>query len=61
MPLSPIQLPIITIDPTFLTVLQDVHAGLVPNEKFWVSCYKAGERSVHRKIQAELDEIDRDV
>ncbi|KAF5378520.1 hypothetical protein D9615_007059 [Tricholomella constricta] len=60
-PLDPINLPIVTIDPTFPAVIGDVHAGIVPSEKFWVSCYKTAQPSVHAKIQAELDDKDRNL
>jgi proteasomal ATPase-associated factor 1 len=53
-------LPMITIDPTFSTVIRDVQAGDIPAEKFWVSCYKTSENSQHAKIRLQLDESDRD-
>ena len=58
-PNSPIILPVITIDPTFSTAIQDVDNGVVPSELFWMSCYRASEPSIHAKIQVELDEVDR--
>jgi proteasomal ATPase-associated factor 1 len=58
-PNSPMILPVITIDPTFPTVIQDVDNGIVPSETFWMSCYRASQPSVHAKIQVELDEVDR--
>ncbi|GLB45693.1 putative WD domain, G-beta repeat [Lyophyllum shimeji] len=58
---DPLTLPVVTIDPTFPTVIQEVHAGILPYEKFWVSCYKTSHPSVHAKIQAELDERNRDL
>lgn len=54
-------LPTITIQHTFTEVLNDVHSGKVPSEKFWVSIYKQGQESVHARILAELDEADRDL
>ena len=57
---TPTALPITTIQPDFLAVLADVHAGAVPSEAIWVSCYKTGAPSVHGKITAALDEVDRD-
>ena len=60
-PTSPIILPVITIDPTFPSVIQDVDNGVVASEAFWVSCYRASHPSVHAKIQVELDEVDRNL
>ncbi|KAF9555201.1 WD40 repeat-like protein [Agrocybe pediades] len=54
-------LPVVTIQDSFPQVVQDVEDGLVPLDKFWVSCYKASEPSVHAKINAELDERDRNL
>ncbi|KAG5635647.1 hypothetical protein H0H81_010534 [Sphagnurus paluster] len=56
-----LSLPITTIERNFLSVIDDVNAGLLPFEKFWVSCYKTAQPSVHAKIQAELDERNRDL
>ncbi|KAG6902522.1 hypothetical protein C0995_015339 [Termitomyces sp. Mi166 len=58
---DPITLPVATIDPTYPTVIQDVFSGVVPAEKFWISCYKASHPSVHAKIKAELHEKERDL
>ncbi|KAG6828573.1 hypothetical protein H0H92_007503 [Tricholoma furcatifolium] len=58
---NPIILPVVTIDPTFTTVLHDVCSGFIPSEKFWISCYKASHPSVHAKITAELHAKDRDL
>jgi proteasomal ATPase-associated factor 1 len=60
-PSSPMILPVITIDPTFPTVIQDVDNGVVPSETFWMSCYRTSHPSVHAKIQVELDEVDRNL
>ncbi|KAF8980177.1 WD40-repeat-containing domain protein [Cyathus striatus] len=57
---SPIPLPTITIQPTFLTVLNEVYNGIIPSEKFWVSCYAPTLPSEHAKVLAELDEVDRE-
>ncbi|KAF7982723.1 hypothetical protein HWV62_26584 [Athelia sp. TMB] len=57
---TPTALPITTIQPDFPAVLADVRAGAVPAEAIWVSCYKTGAPSVHAKITAALDEVDRD-
>lgn len=54
-------LPVVTIQPTFLDVIQEVLNGTIPSDKFWVSCYKTLETSVHAKVHAELDEIDRNL
>ena len=57
----PLSLPVITIQPSFAEVIQEVQNGLVPFDKFWVSCYKNSEPSVHSKISVGLDEMDRDL
>lgn len=54
-------LPICTIQPDFPDVLNDVRNGAVPEDTFWLSCYKDGEPSVHAKVHANLDERDRDL
>lgn len=56
---SPIILPIITIQDDFTSVISDVREGLVPDDQFWLSCYKLNEPSVHGKIHVALDEMDR--
>lgn len=58
---SPLSLPIVTVQPTTPSVIQDVHSGLMPSDKIWVSCYKADEPSVHAKVQVSLDEVRRDI
>ncbi|TFK26979.1 WD40 repeat-like protein [Coprinopsis marcescibilis] len=54
-------LPIVTAQPSLGEVLQEVQNGGIPYDKFWVSCYKESEPSVHGKIHVELDEQDRDL
>lgn len=55
-------LPICTIQHDFQTgVIRDVLDGTLPEDKFWVSCYKHGEPSVHGKVSATLDEQNRDL
>src|ERR1700722_5347539 len=56
-----ILLPIITVQPTFQTVISEVNSGIIPFDTFWVSCYKQSEPSIHAKIHVELDETRRDV
>ncbi|KAH9936602.1 WD40-repeat-containing domain protein [Fomitopsis serialis] len=58
---DPLILPICTAQPDFLSVISDVHEGLVPEDTFWLSCYKFGEPSVHGKVYATLDEVNRDL
>ncbi|KAH6873981.1 WD40-repeat-containing domain protein [Coprinopsis sp. MPI-PUGE-AT-0042] len=53
--------PVVTVQPSISEVLQEVQDGVIPSDKFWVSCYRASETSVHSKITAELDEVDRDL
>ncbi|KAJ6630383.1 WD40-repeat-containing domain protein [Mycena sp. CBHHK59/15] len=59
--MSPLTLPIVTIQPTFLEVVEEVRSGLVPFETFWLSCYKSSEPSIHSKVRVSLDEVRRDV
>ena len=54
-------LPVVTIDPTFATVIHDVFNGTIPSDQFWLSCYKTSHPSVHAKIHVELDEKNRDL
>ncbi|KAG6892898.1 hypothetical protein C0993_002577, partial [Termitomyces sp. T159_Od127] len=56
-----ITLPVVTIDPTYPNVIRDVFSGIVPTEKFWISCYKASHPSVHAQIKAELHAKQRDL
>src|SRR5882757_3992713 len=58
---SPLTLPVVTIQNTFQEVIQEVLDGIIPSDKFWVSCYKSFETSVHAKVHAELDELDRNL
>jgi len=58
---EPFILPIATVQPDFLAVISDVREGLVPDDKFWLSCYKTGEPSVHGKVHITLDEVDRNL
>ena len=53
-------LPTATIQDDFTTVLSEVHAGIIPSENIWLSCYKDGEPSIHGKIYVSLHEQDRD-
>lgn len=57
---SPVTLPTATIQDDFTTVLSEVHAGVIPSEDIWLSCYKDGEPSIHGKISVSLHEQDRD-
>ncbi|KAH9177707.1 WD40 repeat-like protein [Lactarius sanguifluus] len=56
----PVTLPTATIQDDFTTVLSEVHAGIIPSESIWLSCYKDGEPSVHGKVAIGLHEQDRD-
>lgn len=58
--MEPVILPIVTIQDDFTQVVSDVREGIVPDDKFWLSCYKTGETSIHGKIRVTLDDIDRD-
>ena len=59
--ISPLTLPVVTIQPSFSEVIQEVLDGIIPSDKFWVSCYKTSETSVHAKVLVELDEVDRNL
>ena len=56
---TPYVLPICSVQPDFETSVSDVRDGIVPEETFWLSCYKAGEKSVHGKVHVSLNERDR--
>jgi len=56
----PVTLPTATIQDDFTTVLSEVHAGIIPSENIWLSCYKDGEPSIHGKVAISLHEQDRD-
>ncbi|KAF8957187.1 WD40-repeat-containing domain protein [Flammula alnicola] len=58
---SALNLPVVTIQNTFPEVIQEVQEGIIPYDKFWVSCYRASETSIHAKVNAELDDHDRDL
>jgi hypothetical protein len=60
MPSSTVTLPTATIQDDFTTVLSEVHAGIIPSENIWLSCYKDGEPSTHGKIYVSLHEQHRD-
>ncbi|KAJ7221419.1 WD40-repeat-containing domain protein [Mycena pura] len=54
-------LPVVTIQPTFREVIKEVWSGEVPQDTFWLSCYKSSQPSVHSKVRVTLDEVNRDV
>ena len=54
-----LSLPVVSVQNTFPHVIQDVEDGLIPYDKFWVSCYKSSEPSIHAKVKAELDHLNR--
>jgi len=54
-------LPIITVQPSFRTVISEVDTGIIPSDDFWVSCYKESSPSVHSKIHVKVNEVHRDV
>lgn len=56
-----IVLPVLTVQNSFSEVIKEVQVGFTPYDRFWVSCYKASEPSVHTKIRAELDDRDRNL
>ena len=52
---SALTVPFVAIQDSFPEVIQDVQEGIVPLDRFCVSCYKRAEPSVHAKINVELD------
>lgn len=54
-----LSLPVVSVQNTFPHVIQEVEDGLIPYDKFWVSCYKNSEPSIHAKVKAELDHLNR--
>lgn len=58
---SSLLLPIVSIQHTFPDVIREVHEGIIPSDKFWVSCYKTAEPSVHAKVFVELDDVNRNL
>ncbi|KAK7036028.1 WD40 repeat-like protein [Favolaschia claudopus] len=57
---GPSTLPVVTIQPTFLEVIEEVRSGLTTSDTFWLSCYKSSEPSTHAKVRVTLDEVNRD-
>ncbi|KAF7353907.1 WD40 repeat-like protein [Mycena venus] len=58
---GPSTLPVTTVQPTFLEVIEEVRSGFVSSDTFWLSCYKSLEPSTHSKVRVTLDEVNRDV
>jgi hypothetical protein len=56
-----ISLPVVAVQRDFCDVIRDVDEGVVAVDRFWASCYKMGEVSVHAKVEVELDEVKRDL
>jgi len=56
-----LSLPVVSVQNTFPHVIQEVEDGLIPYDKFWVSCYKNSEPSIHAKVKAELDDLNRNL
>ncbi|KAJ7718962.1 WD40-repeat-containing domain protein [Mycena maculata] len=57
---GPSKLPVVTVQPTFLEVIGEVRAGIVPLDTFWLSCYNASAPSIHTKVRVTLDEVNRE-
>ncbi|KAJ4482029.1 WD40-repeat-containing domain protein [Lentinula aciculospora] len=59
-------LPIITVQPTFPTVVNEVYSGVIPFENIWISCYDDSPSdaqqlsSLHAKVRVVLDDEDRE-
>ncbi|KAJ6509174.1 WD40-repeat-containing domain protein [Mycena vitilis] len=58
---GPSKLPVITIQPTFLEVIEEVRSGFVASDTFWLSGYKTSEPSIHSKVRVTLNEVNRNV
>ncbi|KAJ7142104.1 WD40-repeat-containing domain protein [Mycena crocata] len=58
---GPSTLPVVTIQPTFLEVIEEVRSGGIPSDTFWLSCYQSGEPSIHSKVRVTLDDVKRDL
>ncbi|KAJ7932784.1 WD40-repeat-containing domain protein [Mycena leptocephala] len=58
---GPSKLPVVTVQPTFLEVIEEVRSGFVSSDTFWLSSYKSSEPSIHSKVRVTLDEVNRDV
>ena len=43
-------LPQVTIQHDFQTVIAEVQEAVIPEEPFWISCYKHDHQSVHAKV-----------
>ncbi|KZS95074.1 WD40 repeat-like protein, partial [Sistotremastrum niveocremeum HHB9708] len=49
--MSTLAIPLVTVQHDFQSVINDVKDSLgVTRDKFWVSCYRKGERSVHGSV-----------
>ena len=57
----PLILPICSVQSDFEVSINDVRNGIVPEDTFWLSCYKSGSESVHGEVHLELNERNRDV
>ncbi|KAJ3893791.1 WD40-repeat-containing domain protein [Lentinula edodes] len=60
-------LPIVTVQPTFPIVVNEVYSGVIPFENIWISCYNnsssdspAPSSSIHSKVRVVLDDEDRE-
>ena len=58
---EPLTLPICSVQPDFEVSVNDVRDGIVPEETFWLSCYKTGTQSVHGEVHLALNESNRDI
>lgn len=50
---STVVLPLITVQDDFQTVIADVQDATVPQESFWISCYKQNCESVHGRVSVQ--------
>jgi hypothetical protein len=53
----PLSVPQITIQNDFLAVIDDIRAGTVKSEDFWVSVYLSEKQSAHGKVRVSKSNI----
>ena len=56
----PLSVPQVTVQHDFLAVVDDVRAGTVESEDFWVSVYLSEKPSVHGKVRISRSNISED-
>ncbi|KAF7730427.1 hypothetical protein EC973_002234 [Apophysomyces ossiformis] len=51
-------LPHVSVQPDWDQVVRDVSSRTVPEESFWISCYRQGEQSVHATVSVKSDKLE---